>query len=920
MPIVTFYFQLHQPFRLHPDTDYFFWEEKNQEVFKKVSEKNYIPATQMFTRVIRECPSFKVCFSMSGTFLEQAEKYDRRVLTALQELYDAGIAGNQVEFLEETYYHSLSGLFADAKKREFIDQVALHRQKMKAIFGVRPTSFRNTELMYNNDVANVVADMGYRSILCEQRDDMYMPKEGEPISPNAVFRAKGRNGRARSLLVLPRNRNLSDDIAFRFPHMHITAEDYAASIGRVDGEAVLLGYDYEHIGEHMWADTGIFDFWRSLGHALTAHPNIVLANPSEIAERFEDAECPMVDIHPLATSTWADKNRDTYGWLGSATQHTLFQDIQSLEKGARTAGHVFYKKWRNLTTSDHLYYLHEGREADHTVHQYFSPYGSVAAATYLLTRNIDNLKNSIRTFNVIKKGRETPVIIISPETGKLPKEGMGRLAQYISGKSGGMGEVVSALCRGLQDRKIPTHLVTLNLKRRFQQESHLSETEWIQSRHNLEAENVHLVTSSIFENHWNAYQGSPKETAAEFQRQIVNNYLKQIRSHYEGRAILHTHDWMAGGALSAYAKLRQIPLIHTVHNTHTADIPLSMFYGINMDRLHPYLYINRNHDGDCIDAQATAVKDASIITYVGKRFLKEVVENHFVDRPFVPGSVRMETKAKYAANQAWVIPNGISPDMFPENQPENPDIDAPGLAMKFDSNDAILRAKRANLHKFQHQMGLKQNPNVILLYWPSRLDPVQKGIELLEDIALKFVIEHPDVQIAVVGDSVSGEYKHAEIMGRIACASQGKIAYRGFSEELCMLGYAAASDVFGASLYEPFGQIDVVGNLYGATATNRNTGGYADKIEPMSLKLTGAPKNIGNGILFQDYDSAGLWWGLTQTVRYHRVFRKNPQVWESELRRIMKEARKNWSLENMVAGYITAYERLNNSNPLSWDA
>ena len=176
--------------------------------------------------------------------------------------------------------------------------------------------------------------------------------------------------------------------------------------------------------------------------------------------------------------------------------------------------------------------------------------------------------------------------------------------------------------------------------------------------------------------------------------------------------------------------------------------------------------------------------------------------------------------------------------------------------MKFDPNDAILRAKRANLHKFQHQMGLKADPNAILLYWPSRLDPVQKGIELLEDIALKFVIEHPDVQIAVVGDSVSGEFEHAEIMGRIAVASQGKIAYRGFSEDLCMLGYAAASDVFGASLYE---------------ATNRNTGGYTDKIEPLSLKLTGAPKNIGNGILFQDYNSSALWWGLTQTVRYHRV-------------------------------------------------
>jgi glycogen synthase len=913
MPLVTFYFQLHQPFRLHPEASSFFWEEMNRDVLCKVAAKCYLPATRMFTQVIQECPDFKITLSLSGIFLEQAERYEPAVLRALQDLLDAGRPGGQVEYLEETYYHSLTGLFEDKEKREFKDQVSLHRQKMKEIFGIRPVSFRNTELMYNNEIANVVADMGFKAILCEQRDDMFTPRDGKAISPNAVFQAKGRKGRPRNLVVIPRNRNLSDDVAFRFMDRRITPEEYADYIGRVDGEAICLGYDYEHIGEHIWADTGIFDFWRGLATALARHENIILVTPAEIAVRFQKVKCPVVDIHPLATSSWADMERDTRGWLGNKTQYVLFRDIQAMEREARKAGGVLLHKWRHLTTSDHLYYLHEGRGADHTVHEYFSPYGSITTATYLLTRNIDRLQQSIHSFNILKRGTCTPIVIITPETAKLPREGMGRFARFISGKAGGLGEVISALCKGLSDRQIPTHLITLNLKRRFKEESRMSEAEWIQSRHQLHPENIHLVTSAIFENNWSAYQNDPAETAAEFQRQIVNTYLKEIRSQHEGKAILHSHDWMAGGAISAYARMRQIPLLHTIHNTHTADIPKALYHGINLERLKSYLYMNNG----TIDSQASAVKNADIVSFVGKKFLFEVVNDYFLDSPFIPWSVRLETKAKHFNNQTWAIPNGISPDLYPENQPENPAVDQPGLASRFTPAGPVVPAKRANQLKFQKRMGLNVDENAILLFWPSRLDPMQKGIALLEEIALKFVIENGDVQIAVVGDSVSGAYGHVEIMGRIAYASGGKIAYRGFDDELCMLGYAAASDVFGASLYEPFGQIDVLGNLYGATATNRDTGGYSDKIAPLSLKILGAPQNIGNGVLFKDYDASALWWGLTQTVSNHRVFRQNPLLWEKQLQRIMKEARKNWSLENMVAGYLTAYKRLGGSMSLS---
>jgi glycogen synthase len=152
------------------------------------------------------------------------------------------------------------------------------------------------------------------------------------------------------------------------------------------------------------------------------------------------------------------------------------------------------------------------------------------------------------------------------------------------------------------------------------------------------------------------------------------------------------------------------------------------------------------------------------------------------------------------------IPNGISPSVYPEEQIENPEVDKPGLAKKYGPDDNVIEAKKLNLVKFQKKTGLLVDPEAILLYWPSRLDRTQKGIELLEDIALKFVIEHPDVQIAIIGNPVGDSRVDADILGRIACASNGKIMYHTYNDDLSVLAYAAASDVFGASLYSLSGK------------------------------------------------------------------------------------------------------------------
>jgi glycogen synthase len=900
MPLVTFYFQLHQPFRLHPDRDKFLWSKANREIFLKVAEKCYLPATRMFTELIARNAGFKITLSMSGVFLEQAELYQPEVIRALQDLLDAGRKNNQVEYLDETYYHSLAGLFEDPQKQEFRDQVSLHRDKMRKLFGIFPTSFRNTELMYNNHIADVVTDMGYLSMLCEKRNDMFTQADN-PISPNAVFRARDSR-----LIVIPRNRELSDDVAFRFPNQPVMPEQYAAFIAEIDGEACLLGYDYEHIGEHIWEDKGIFDFWRRLPEALARHESIVVVNPTEIAEKFKDVDCPTLDIHGLSTSSWADAGRDTFGWLGTLTQYELFQDIQNMERQARRAGGDLLTNWRHLTTSDHVYFIHERIGEDHAVHAYFNPYGgSIAQPAHILTRKIDYLDWATKRFEVIRRQERTAVLMITPETGRLPED-MGALARYISGKSGGQGEVVSALCEGLSERGIDVHLATLNLKKRFQRESDLDEKGWRAIRYKIDSAKIHLVSSAIFSDLLSPYAGDPIATAAEFQREIVNNVIKTVRAKHNGRLIIHSHDWMAGGAITAYAKSTDLPVLHTVHNVFTADLPLAMLNGVNLRSFENNLFYSEAYGKTCIDCQATAIKNATIINFVGERFLREVVDDYFLDQPLVPLSVRNEVKAKYYHDAAWAIINAPASNMYPEN--------CDHLVRKYDPDDSVLEAKRENLVAFQRKTGLYVDPHAILFFWPSRLDPFQKGVELLEATVGHFVDIHDNVQVAIVADGVGNDRTHVDVLGRIAYGSGGKITCQPFNESLSMLGYAAASDVFGASLYEPCGQIDQVGNLFGATATNRDTGGYHDKIRELRLKINGAPQDVGNGFLFRDYDSGGLWYALEKSLAFHC---KSDEIRETQMKRIMKESRQRYDLGNMIAEYTRIYERLNGGRPLA---
>lgn len=372
MPSICFYFQVHQPFRLKPydcfkiGHDHAYEDEaKNKEILDRVAKKCYLPANFLLLSLIEKYQGdFKIAYSISGTALEQMEKYRPDVLRSFQALAETGC----VEFLAETYNHSLSYLYS---KNEFVRQVNKHSAKINELFNQQPTVFRNTELIYNNELANYVSDLGYKGIICEGLDHILGHK-----SPNFVYHPP-HNYQMKCLL---KNYKLSDDIAFRFSNhgwaeWPLTAPKFAHWAHQVagNGETINLFMDYETFGEHQWPETGIFEFLKNLPAEIFKHPDYDFKTPSEVIKRY-DARGEY-DVHNL--SSWADMERDLSAWLGNGLQHDAMERIYKLETIVKEIGdEELLNTWAKLTTSDHFYYMCTKYWNDGDVHKYFSHYNT----------------------------------------------------------------------------------------------------------------------------------------------------------------------------------------------------------------------------------------------------------------------------------------------------------------------------------------------------------------------------------------------------------------------------------------------------------------------------------------------------------------------------------------------------------------
>lgn len=406
MKAICFYFQIHQPFRLKRyrffdiGNDHYYYEDfANDDIITRIARRSYIPAAETLLRMIEDSKgAFRCAISISGTALEQCEQYVPEFIDVLKKLANTG----KVEFLAETYAHSLASL---ADNDEFIDQVKAHDKKIYEMFGQRPKVFRNTELIYSDDIAPVISSMGYKGCITEGAKHILGWK-----SPNYVYSSAS----APKLKLLLKNDKLSDDISFRFSDTEwdaypLTADRYMDWIASTPAEeqVINLFMNLETFGELQSRESGIFQFLEALPR-YAAERGIDFWLPSEVVSKCKSVDTLSV-LHPIS---WADEARDTSAWLGNKLQNEAFNKLYSISERVRLCDDRRLKQdWWYLQCSDHFFYMSTKHLNDGAVHALFSPYETPFAA-------FTNYMNVLADF-IVRVEEQYPLSIENEELNAL---------------------------------------------------------------------------------------------------------------------------------------------------------------------------------------------------------------------------------------------------------------------------------------------------------------------------------------------------------------------------------------------------------------------------------------------------------------------------------------------------------------------
>lgn len=369
MKAICFYFQIHQPFRLKRyrffdiGNDHYYYDDfANDDIISRIAQRSYIPAAETLLRMINDNKGkFRCAISITGVALEQCEQYVPEFIDLLKKLADTGC----VEFLAETYAHSLSSL---ADPEEFAAQLKAHDDKINALFGVKPKVLRNTELIYCDDIAPQALAMGYKGIITEGAKHILGWK-----SPNYVYSAAS----APKLKMLLKNSKLSDDISFRFNNAEwesypLTADKYMSWIAGTPAEEQIINLfmSLETFGEIQPRESGILQFLEALPR-FAAEQGIEFCTPSEAISKLK----PVGELSIPYPISWADEARDTSAWLGNKLQSEAFNKLYSVAERVRLCDDRRLKQdWNYLQASDHFFYMSTKHLADGVVHSYFSPY------------------------------------------------------------------------------------------------------------------------------------------------------------------------------------------------------------------------------------------------------------------------------------------------------------------------------------------------------------------------------------------------------------------------------------------------------------------------------------------------------------------------------------------------------------------
>lgn len=393
MTSVVFYFQVHQPYRLRvidafeigngSDKSYFESEKDtlNKDVFLKVADKCYLPASKMLFELTNRFPQFCFSLSFSGMVLEQMQTLSWETLTSFQRLINT----NQVEVLSETYYHSLASLYS---KAEFLSQIEKHRELIEKLFSKQTTAFRNTELIYNDDISDWLYEAGFDLVLTEGVE-RYLGWR----SPNYPY--TNHNGKVNLLL---RNYHLSDDLSYHFDNKLAAGKTVGQFVDQLLSQkcqVINLFIDLETFGEHLWADSGIFDYFTNLIAELAAKPELSFSTVSQAGKTK-----PVGIYNAPETISWADSEKNISAWLDNSMQQNAASAVYEIEENVlKTQDQQLIDTWRRLTQSDHFYYMSTKYDQDGQVHQYFSPYESAFQAYNNFINILHDMRQKVYTKN-----------------------------------------------------------------------------------------------------------------------------------------------------------------------------------------------------------------------------------------------------------------------------------------------------------------------------------------------------------------------------------------------------------------------------------------------------------------------------------------------------------------------------------------
>ena len=496
--------------------------------------------------------------------------------------------------------------------------------------------------------------------------------------------------------------------------------------------------------------------------------------------------------------------------------------------------------------------------------------------------------------NVMTK-KNPRVLIVTPEITYLPT-GMGNMANSMSAKAGGLADVSASLVAALFKQGADVHVALPHYRKMFHVDvGDLIDKELHVYQSHMPGERIHLAEDRIFyyrDTVYSSYTEDNPRLALVFQREVINNIIGHVRPD-----LIHCNDWM-NGLIPAYARRLGIPCLFTVHNIHTHDVTLERIENIGIDAagFWKLLYYKRppwnyeeTRSSNLVDLMASGIFAAHYINSVSPTFLREVVDGR---HSFVPDSIRHEMAGKFHAGCADGILN--APD-----DSYNPETDD-ALPVPYGAGNHP-EGKRAAKLKLQAKLSLDSNENATIFFWPSRLDPNQKGCQLLADILYRAVDTYwnRNVQFVFVAN---GQYQRVfhDIVNFHGI--HNRVAVTDFNERISRLAYAASDFMLMPSLFEPCGLPQMISAIYGSLPVVRNCGGLHDTVEPLNL-ATGT----GNGFRFDDYDAAALSWAIDEAMR----FRKQPADVRAEVvGRVMRESQARFNHHVCAKAYIRLYERM----------